>query len=463
MKRGRGSVSVMRRRSEAGVMGAIAVCSAIAISGETMAGGLGIREQSASAQGASFAGAAAGADLSSSFWNPAAMSSAGYGLTSESHYALIHADFDVQAESVSVLPGSALAPSTTFVDDRAQIDPLAFVGSSYAAWRANDNLVLGLSITSPFGSKNKVDDPTWAGQYHYRSSELLTINVNPIASYQLTPHLSVGAGPQIQYLSLTIKANPSGGLAPPQSTSALDGDDIGIGFTAGMMWQPIAGTDIGVGFRSAVSHEVEGDAGIASGRLTTATMLGTVPFKAVDFKAKLQTPEIATLSVRQAIGNDTRLLGSVEWSNWSRLDQVDFIAQSTGGIAAQPVTPGHTLNVLDFHWNDGWFFALGGEWDYTKDLTLRAGAAYEISPIREADQRKINVADSDRVWLSVGATYALSAAMAFDLAYTHIFFDDAPIDSLTTTPASTTAPVRRFIGHADQSADIIAMSLKTKW
>lgn len=463
MKRGRDTESASRRRSEAVVKGAIAVWSAVAISGEAMAGGLAIREQSASAQGASFAGAAAGGDLSASFWNPAAMSSAGYGLTSESHYALIHADFDVQAESVSVLPGSALPASTTLVDDRIQIDPLALVGSSYAAWRANDRLVLGLSITSPFGSKNKADNATWAGQYHYRSSELFTINVNPIASYQLTPHLSFGAGPQIQYLSLTIKANPSGGLAPPQSTSALDGDDIGVGFTAGMMWQPVSGTDIGVGFRSAVSHEVDGVARLASGYLTTGTMLGTVPFKSVDFKAKLQTPEIATLSLRQAMGQDTRLLGSVEWSNWSRLDQVDFIAQSTGGIAAQPVTPGHTLNVLDFHWNDGWFFALGGEWDYTKELTLRAGAAYEISPIRDADQRKINVADSDRVWLSLGATYAFSATTAFDFAYTHIFFDDAPIDSLTTTPAGPTAPVRRFVGYADQSADIIAMSLKTKW
>lgn len=118
MKRGRDTESASRRRSEAVVKGAIAVWSAVAISGEAMAGGLAIREQSASAQGASFAGAAAGGDLSASFWNPAAMSSAGYGLTSESHYALIHADFDVQAESVSVLTGSALPASTTLVDDR---------------------------------------------------------------------------------------------------------------------------------------------------------------------------------------------------------------------------------------------------------------------------------------------------------------------------------------------------------
>ncbi len=441
-----------------GLKGAVALCSVLALGGEATAGGLGVREQSTSAQGASFAGAAAGGDLSSSFWNPAAMSSAGYGLTTESHFALLSADIDVRAESVSIL-GAATTP----VNDHADIDTLVLIGSSYGAWRVNADVVLGLAINAPFGSKNKAHDPTWSGQYHFRSSELLTINVNPIVSYQLAPGLSLGAGPQFQYMALTIKANPSGGFATPQGNAVLDGDDIGLGFTAGMLWQPSPATSIGLGFRSAVAHEIEGDAANASGVLATGIALGTVPFAPMNFEAKLHTPEIATLSVRQTISHNTRLLATVEWSNWSRLDQVDFVATTGGGIAAQPVIPGQTISVLDFHWDDGWFFALGGEWDVSKALTLRTGAAYEISPIRDADQRKINVADSDRFWLSAGATYAIRATTAFDVAYTHVFFEDTPIDSLTTTPGGPTTPVRRFIGNADQAADIVAVSLKTKW
>lgn len=441
--------------------GAIAVCMSMAAAAEAMAGGLGIREQSTFFQGASFAGAAAGGGLSASFWNPAAMSSAGYGLITESHFSLIVADFDVHGKSVGVLPGSALPPSTTPVGDRVAIDPMAIVGASYAAWRLNDDIVLGLAISSPFGSKNKTDQATWSGQYHYRSSELLTINVNPILSYRLSPGLSIGVGPQIQYMSLSLKANPSGGLAPSQSSSALEGDDIGVGVTAGVLWQPGAATSIGLGYRSAVSHEIEGDAAMAGGFLTTA--LGTEAFAPADFSAKLQTPEMVTLSARQSLTHDTRLLATIEWTNWSRLDEVEFRATAGGGIAAQPVIPGQTLSVLDFHWNDGWFFALGGEWDYSPSLTLRAGAAYEISPIREANQRKINVADSDRIWLSAGATYAVTEHMSVDVAYTHIFFDDAPIDSLTTSPGTSTTPVRRFVGSADQAADIVALSMKTKW
>lgn len=444
-----------------GVMSAVLAGTILSLCEPTLAGGLGVREQSTSAQGASFAGAAAGGDLSSSFWNPAAMSSAGPGLATESHFSLLSTDIGVRAKSVSVLPGSALGPSTTLVDDHTDLDQLVLVGSSYGAWRLDKDLVLGMAINAPFGSKNKAHDATWSGEYHFRSSELLTVNINPIVSYRIADGLFIGAGPQVQYLALTIKANPSGGLAPSQASSVLDGDDVGVGFTAGVLWQPGPMTSIGLGFRSSVAHTIQGDASMAGGFLTTAG--GTAPFEKVDFEAKLRTPETATLSLRQGLSDTTRLLATVEWSNWSRLDKVDFIATSKGGLAAQPVLLGQTVSILDFHWDDGWFLALGAEWDYSSTLTVRAGAAYEMSPIRHPEQRKINVADSDRIWLSIGATYALTAVTAVDLAYTHIFFDDAPIDSLTTTPSSATTPVRRFTGAADQAADIVSVSLKTKW
>ena len=124
---------------------------------------------------------------------------------------------------------------------------------------------------------------------------------------------------------------------------------------------------------------------------------------------------------------------------------------------------GTTLSVFDFHWNDGWLFSVGGEWDYSKTLTLRTGVGYEISPIRNADQRKVNITDSDRVWLAAGATYKWSQATSFDFGYSHIFFQDAPIEANTTSPGTLTTPVRHFSGSASQQADIFSVSLKTRW
>ena len=71
----------------------VVAASALAMSAvAAQAGGLSVHEQSTSAQGSSWAGAAAGYDLSSAFWNPAAFGIAGRGFTTESHAALLIPD-----------------------------------------------------------------------------------------------------------------------------------------------------------------------------------------------------------------------------------------------------------------------------------------------------------------------------------------------------------------------------------
>ncbi|MFP4539160.1 MAG: aromatic hydrocarbon degradation protein, partial [Dichotomicrobium sp.] len=53
-----------------------ALCAGLVFSTSAFAGGFAVREQSAYYQGMSFAGAAAGDDLSSMFWNSAAAAAA---------------------------------------------------------------------------------------------------------------------------------------------------------------------------------------------------------------------------------------------------------------------------------------------------------------------------------------------------------------------------------------------------
>src|ERR1039458_7568710 len=59
------------------------VAALIAVTADANAGGFAVREQSAWGQGTSFAGVAAGGDLSAMFWNPATMTQMP-GLQSES-------------------------------------------------------------------------------------------------------------------------------------------------------------------------------------------------------------------------------------------------------------------------------------------------------------------------------------------------------------------------------------------
>ncbi len=78
-----------------------------------------------------------------------------------------------------------------------------------------------------------------------------------------------------------------------------------------------------------------------------------------------------------------------------------------------------------FNYQDQWYFALGAEYAYSPSLTVRTGVNYEISPITDRT-RSIVLPDSNRIGVSVGGSYRYSDRVTFDLAYTHLFFENAP-------------------------------------
>ncbi len=287
----------------------------------------------------------------------------------------------------------------------ADIGSLALVPASYASYRINKDLVLALSINSPFGLATKPDPNLWQGSPVGQSSKMFTANATPTLSYQIAPGLFVGAGVQLEYMSLRFKFFDGVG-----SATADINDDLGVGFTAGLLWQPSKSTSIGLGFRSSIEHKMDGSLTVPAAGGASAPV-----------NATFETPEIVTLSVRQAIAPNTRLLGTIEWTNWSRFGVIPIVGSG-------PITGSATDRSLPANWHDSWLYSVGLEYDYSQKLTLRTGVAFEKSPIQNATERLIQVPDSDRWWASAGLTYRWSEKMAFDLAYTHIFFDDAPFD-----------------------------------
>jgi long-chain fatty acid transport protein len=421
-------MSGVRISRQALVRSAVAA-GALAISAvAAQAGGLSVHEQSTSAQGSSWAGSAAGGDLSSMFWNPAAAGIAPWGFYTESHYALIIPDATLTGTSLN---GTGLGLSST-----ADIGNIALVPASYGSYRINKDLVLGLSINSPFGLSTKPDPFVWAGSFVGQSSRLFTANATPTLSYQIMPGLFIGAGVQLEYAKLVFKFADSA-----TTTAILDAkDDLGIGFTAGLLWQPTKSTSVGLGFRSNISHEMDGSLVAGAAPVVRGVSL------------TLETPEMVTLSVSQAIARNTRLLGTIEWTNWSRFQTIPISNTVGFGVGAANAQ-------LEGHWHDGWLYSLGLEYDYSQKLTLRTGVAFEKSPIQNPTERLIQVPDSDRWWVSGGLTYRITEKMSMDLAYSHVFFDDAPFLRQNTTHAAGAT----VTGSADQSADIVSVSIKNKW
>lgn len=405
------------------------LCSSAAFGGlivattGAQAGGFAIREQSAHFQGSSFAGNAAGGALSSMFWNPAAVGQFN-GINTESTYAWIIPDSEITA-----LPGSTLLG---FGAESGNIGNQAIVPASYLSYQLSPSLVLGFSFGAPFGLSTEPSNRIWAGMTQARTSKIETYNLQSALAWRVTPTFIVAAGLQIERMEGTLKSAVGG---PGFPNAVIRADDVALGWTLGALWQATRGTTLGVGFRSSVEHNLEGGIG------------GAFPFPG-DVQAGLSTPETVTLSLRQDLGARWTGLASVEWSNWSRLKSLDVecTSASCGG--------GGTLVSLPLGWHDGWFFSLGAEYAWSPNLTLRGGAAYEISPIQNADERPARLPDSDRIWASLGATYKWSEKISVDFAYSHIFAEDS---SILRTDGGVL-----LVADAESSVDILSVGLKIK-
>ncbi len=76
------------------------------------------------------------------------------------------------------------------------------------------------------------------------------------------------------------------------------------------------------------------------------------------------------MGLTQAINPVTRVNFGFEWDNWSRLKDVAIV----------PVFAGRAGSALPLFYKDGFTYAVGAEYDWSPNLTVRAGVAYEVSP-----------------------------------------------------------------------------------
>lgn len=257
----------LRMISSVVVGGNLAMCSV------AQAGGFAVREQSTSAQGSSFAGPAAGFDLSSMYWNPAAVT-AKSGVNSESHASIILGQSELTATG-GTLNNPALGSSTS-----GNIGDPALVSSSYANYQFG-NFYVGLSVNAPFGLTTKPEED-WRGRALGQTSKLLTVNAAPTVGYKVMPGVSIAAGAQVQYIDARLTS-----ILPGLGSLEVEGDDWGFGFTAGVLIEPTSTTKIGLGFRSSVSHTLEGD---QSSNIGSSSI-----------NADIELPELVTLSLRQQV------------------------------------------------------------------------------------------------------------------------------------------------------------------
>ncbi len=425
----------------------------LALATQAQAGAFGLREQSTVGLGMAFAGVGAGsAGLGSMYWNPATMTRMP-GIQAEWSFSgiLPYASVTPDATSSPVYRGTT---SGDFGQD-------GLIMSSYTSYQWNDQVWLGLALNTPFGLSTK-PDRTWPGRAYNNSTKVSSFDIQPTIAWKVNDWLSLGAGVQAMYFHARYtSAFPFPGRPIANDpVLGLDGDSWGVGYTLGATVTPFDGTQIGLGFRSAVKQVLEGEfTGGSSlaplGGLTAAAgRLSDGPFKATAV-----LPELVTLGITQKVTDQLTLSAGVEWTQWSRLGFPRIRSTNTGGLnVLQPDLP------LDF--KDGWFFSAGGEYRIDRAWTVRAGLAYEVSPIKDTS-RALRLPDNDRIWTSLGVSYTWNDKLSLDLSYAHLFPVDTTVQIQPGNPNYKPSLVAlgygTLNGKIDSHVDIISVGARYRW
>lgn len=409
-----------------------ALAAAVTISAtDAYAGGFALREQSAAGLGSAFAGVAAGGALSSMFWNPATMTQQP-GVSAE----LVATGIFPYASNKTGSPSTLAAFGGT--DDTAND---VFVPAGYASWQLNPNAWLGISINSPFGLAGEFSD-LWAGRNYGASTELKTYNATPSIAVRVNDWIALGLGVQMQYASASL----SSGLLPVAgSSTGLSGSGWGYGLTAGITLSPGAGTQIGLGWRSAIDQKL-------GGTLTATPGLPASTLGSVD--VTLALPDVVSLGIRHRVTPDLTLMGTLEWSNWSRIGTA--IVRQPSGVAA--LVAGAPVE-LPFRYKDGWFYSAGVEYVLTTQTTLRAGMGYETTPVAD-HVRTPRLPDNDRLWLAAGLSHRMSPNVTFDIAYSRIVVRNAHIDISAASGNPWFNGTVTYTGDVNAHVDIFSIGLR---
>ena len=379
-----------------------------------------VREDSAVAVGTAFAGSGSAADTpSTAFNNPAGMTQLP-GLQVQLGGSVVAPQAVFHGGSVSALG----RPNTGF--DNRDGGNAAFVPHGFVTYKATPDLAFGLAVTSPFGLSTSYG-PNFIGRYQADKTDLETVNVNPAIAYQVTSWLSLGGGLSAQYgraefsnflNSATLAYAATGRPASlPDGYFRLRGDNWSFGYNAGALIRPGPQTSIGVTYRSRIQQDFAGTASFTVPAPLSASPL----FRSSAGSVKVVLPDTATISLTQGLGARWTAYAEVSWTNWSQFKNLNAFRNDGTLISSTPE-----------RYHNSPFAALGASYKVSEQVALRAGTAFDKSPVSNA-YRTARIPDQDRVWLAIGASWQILPQLALDVGYAHIFVNNGRVSETSAT------------------------------
>lgn len=414
-----------------------------AVSLSANASGYRFGSQSVSSQGTAEANGAEAADASTVFANPA-------GLT--------------RLEGTQIMGGiTAVVPHSTFSDGGSK----RFTGTSsgglttqdgyapdvvaapslYASKKINEQWTAGFGLFVPYGTKLDYDN-NWSGRYALTNIKLESIALNPSVGFKLNEQHSFGFGVTAQFMKaklgqgvdvpgsiaaltgtpqaaalvkaiVTAGGNPAALATVKDGHGDMNGDDWGFGWNIGYLFQLNQNTRFGLAYRSSIKHELKGDAvwdfNVTSDQVVNKIIAANSGKANSAALVELRSPETFSINGFHQIDSQWAVMGDATWTRNSRMQSIDI--QFPGTVQGD--------EVIRQQWKNTWRFSVGANYKLNDNVTLRGGASYDQTPVRDVTLRHPALPDEDRTQLSFGANWKLSPNSSVDLAYSYLHFKDA--------------------------------------
>lgn len=448
---------------------ALGIAGAMA-AGQAHAAAFQLKENSAKAQGRAMAGAGSAlGDASVVVNNPAVMST----FTDKAiqvDLTAVDLSFEFSGGG-SAAAGSPLAQPLSGGNGGNAGGLSAIPAMSFVMPLSDDlqYLTIGAMISAPFGLKTEYDR-TWAGRYHAVESDLKFIDLTVAASVELGETVSFGFGAIYEHAEVTLSNAidfGSGICANPQTTAlcflpnpvqgpygpqrndgfaTINGTSNSLGWLVGLNWRPSDSVSLGYAYRSEIDHEVRGTADFEVPANVVPIFAGSRLYTDTGGGADLTTPDTHTLSGTWMATERLSLMAEAVLTGWDSLEEVRI----------QYENPAQADTAEDYLWKDSWFYSVGGEYRFSDAFTFRAGVARDDSPVSRP-YRSPRLPDQDRMWYSVGLTWAATPNLDINASYVLIDLADTPEVDIRSTSGS------RLTGDYEGGADLYGISAQYRF
>ena len=372
------------------------------------AAGYQLNEMSTTGLGRSFAGiGVVGDDYSAMAYNPAGMT-----LVKRS---------GIQA-GLAFTEIASKAKSKYGTDKMDYFVPLPSLMSQY---NLNNKWFFGAGIYVPYGLSTKykhdshVAGHTGSGA---RKSYLEVIDFNFSTAYRFDNGLSLGASAILRWIEgqLTSNINAAQGVAIGYNDYRVNGWTHT--FQLGALYEFDENSRIGLSYRFKSTQSPRGKQYLyfspaAQGMLAQYDIT-LDDFYRINTMSDPELPASWILSGFHKWNEKWATEATVKYIQWHR-----FYTFPGNGYDIPPAVQAMGINGnydVDYRWKDSWTISLGQEYYMNENWTLRAGTAWDQSPSANNYYRSNRIPDTDRIWLSAGASYA-TGNHQFDFGYAHLF------------------------------------------